>query len=157
GLAALALGAGRLPLARADETKKRVLVYTRSQGFQHSTVQRQNGKLSLAEQTVTDIGKKHNIEVVCEKDGRIFLSKDFPSFDGFVFETQGDLSSEKSLDGAPPVSLDGKKALLAAVDGGKGFIGCHCASDTFHTRGEAFENQDQARRDPYIAMVGGEF
>jgi uncharacterized protein len=157
GFAALALGAGRLPRAAADAPKKRLLVFTRSQGFQHSTVQRKAGKLSLAEQTATDIGAKHNIEVVCEKDGRIFLSKEFPSFDGFLFETQGDLMSEKSLDGAPPVALDGKKALLDAIESGKGFAGCHCASDTFHTKGEAFQNQDPAKRDPYIAMLGGEF
>jgi type 1 glutamine amidotransferase len=157
GLAAVAFGVGRLPSAFADAPKKRLLVFTRSQGFQHSTVQRKDGKLSLAEQTATDIGSKHNIEVVCEKDGRIFLSKEFPSFDGFLFETQGDLLSEKCLDGAPPVSLDGKKALLEAIEGGKGFAGCHCASDTFHTKGEAFQNQDPAKRDPYIAMLGGEF
>jgi uncharacterized protein len=157
GLAAFALGAGRVPTARAEGPKKRLLVYTRSQGFQHSTVHRKGDKLSLAEQTATDIGAKHNIEVVCEKDGRVFLSKDFPSFDGFLFETQGDLSSEKSLDGAPPMTLDGKKALLTAIEDGKGFIGCHCASDTFHSPGAQFENQDPAKRDPYIAMLGGEF
>ena len=118
GLAALVLGTGRLPAVAADEAKKRLLVFTRSQGFQHSTVQRRGDKLSLAEQTATDIGARHNIEVVCEKDGRIFLSKDFPTFDGFLFETQGDLTSEKSLDGAPPMTADGKNALLDAVAGG---------------------------------------
>jgi type 1 glutamine amidotransferase len=157
GLAALVLGTGRLPAVAADEPKKRLLVFTRSQGFQHSTVERTRDKLSLAEQTATDLGAQHNIEVVCEKDGRIFLSKDFPTFDGFLFETQGDLSSEKSKDGAPPVTADGKRALLQAIEGGKGFIGCHCASDTYHSKGEAFENQDAARRDPYITMLGGEF
>src|SRR6516162_8407839 len=136
GLAALVLGTGRLPAVAADEPKKRLLVFTRSQGFQHSTVERTRDKLSLAEQTATDLGAQHNIEVVCEKDGRIFLSKDFPTFDGFLFETQGELSSEKSKDGAPPVTADGKRALLQAIEGGKGFIGSHCASDTYHTKGE---------------------
>jgi type 1 glutamine amidotransferase len=157
GLAALVLGTGRLPRALAEGPKKRLLVYTRSQGYQHSVVDRKGGGLSLAERTATDLGARHNIEVVCEKDGRVFLSKEFPSFDGFLFETQGDIGAAKSLDGAPPVPPEGKRALLEAVAGGEGFVGCHCASDTYHSRGGQFENQDPAGRDPYIAMLGGEF
>ena len=48
-----------------------MLVYTRSQGFEHSTVKRKGTNLSLAEQTVTDIGAKHGINVTYEKDGRL--------------------------------------------------------------------------------------
>jgi type 1 glutamine amidotransferase len=155
GLAALALGVGKLPAAEAS--KKRLLVFTRSGWFQHDCVRRKEGKLSLAEQTVTDLGARHNVDVTCEKDGRIFLSKEFPAFDGFLFETQGDLTAESRLEGSPPMTPDGKEALLAAVEGGKGFIGCHCASDTFHSKGQAFENQAREQRDPYIAMLGGEF
>jgi type 1 glutamine amidotransferase len=164
GLAALALGAAPFPLgwaAAADPPKRRILMYTRSQGFEHPVVKRKGTELSLAEKIATDLGAKHNIEVVCEKDGRIFLSKDFPKFDGFLFETQGDLTSEKSLDGAPPMTADGKKALLDAVAGGKGFVGCHCASDTFHSplsrKGKRWENDSRDEVDPYIKMVGGEF
>jgi len=160
GLAALLLGSARLPQGwTADDASKskRLLMYTRSVGFQHPVVQRKSGKLSLAERIVTDLGKKHNIEVVCEKDGRVFESDDFPKFDGFLFETQGDLTSEKCLDGSPPMSRAGKKALLDAVAGGKGFVGCHCASDTFHSKGAQWQNQERDEVDPYIAMVGGEF
>lgn len=159
-LAALLLGSGRLPQAwsAGDETRsKRLLMYTRSVGFQHSVVQRKGGKLSLAERLVTELGKKHNIDVVCEKDGRIFESEDFPKFDGFLFETQGDLLSERCLDNSPPMTKTGKKALLDAVAGGKGFVGCHCASDTFHSKGGQWQNQDRDHVDPYIAMLGGEF
>src|SRR5438445_347187 len=118
GLAALALGASRLPFgwsAPSEGAKKKILMYTRSQGYQHSVVKRgDNGELSMAEKIVTDLGGKHGFDVICEKDGRVFLSKDFPTFDGFVFETQGDLLAEKSQDGSPPMTEDGKKALLAA-------------------------------------------
>jgi type 1 glutamine amidotransferase len=160
-LAALLLGAARLPQAGGapapDEKRRRLLMYTRSVGFQHPVVMR-NGKYpSLAEWCVTYLGGRHNIDVVCEKDGRVFESRDFPAFDGFLFETQGDLSSEKSLDDSPPMSAAGKKALLDAVAGGKGFVGCHCASDTFHSKGEAWQNQSRDEVDPYIAMLGGEF
>ncbi len=51
----------------------------------------------------------------------------------------------------------GKKALLDAIAGGKGFIGCHCASDTFHSKGGQWQNQERDKVDPYIAMLGGEF
>ena len=160
GLAALALGASRLPFAwsaPADGSKKRILMYTRSVGYQHGVVTRKDGKLSQAEQTVTDLGAKHGFEVVCEKDGDVFTSKDFPTFDGFVFETQGDLMSEKSQDGSKPMTADGKKALLEAVASGKGFVGCHCASDTFHSPGPGDQTQPRDKVDPYIAMLGGEF
>ncbi len=159
-LAALVLGAGRLPqIGAADDATKRrrLLMYTRSAGFQHSVVTRKGGKLSLAEHLVTELGKKHNIDVVCEKDGRIFESEEFPKFDGFLFETQGDLLSEKCQDGSPPMSIAGKKALLDAVAAGKGFVGCHCASDTFHSKGVRERGQPREQVDPYLAMLGGEF
>jgi type 1 glutamine amidotransferase len=160
GLAALLLGAA--PLARnwlraADGPKKKVLMFTRSEGYEHEVVHRTAGKLSLAEQIVTDLGPKHGYEVVCEKDGRVFLSNDFAKFDGFLFETQGDLASEKSKDATPPVPPEGKKALLDAVAAGKGFVACHCASDTYHSPGGKWEGQDRNKLDPYIAMLGGEF
>lgn len=160
-LAALVLGTGRLPQAwsaGADAVeRKRILMYTRSEGFQHPVVTRKGRNLSLAERLVIELGKKHDIEVVCEKDGRIFESEEFPKFDGFLFETQGDLLSEKCKDDSPPMTHAGKKALLDAVAGGKGFVGCHCASDTFHSKGGQWENQDRDQVDPYIAMLGGEF
>jgi type 1 glutamine amidotransferase len=160
GLGALALGLGGLAAAepKASGGKKRVLMYTRSVEFEHGVVHRKDGKRSLAETIATEIGGKHNIEVVCEKDGRVFLSKEFPKFDGFVFETQGNnLAAEKSKDGSPPVPPEGKKALLKAVADGKGFVGCHCASDTYHSRGPRDKNQEPDKRDPYITMLGGEF
>ncbi len=141
----------------ADSPRKRVLMYTRSVEYEHDVVRRKGKKLSLAESIVTDLGSKNGFEVVCEKDGRVFLSKEFPTFDGFVFETQGDLTAEKCKDGSPAMPAEGKKALLRAVASGKGFVGCHCASDTFHSAGPRDRNQERGKLDPYIAMLGGEF
>ncbi len=160
GAAAVALGVSSFPLgwtAAAEGPRKRVLMYTRSQGFQHDCVRRKGGELSLAETIVTEMGKKHGFDVVCEKDGRVFLSSEFPKFDGFVFETQGDLSAERSQDGSPAMPAEGKKALIQAVADGKGFVGSHCASDTFHSPGPRDRNQERDKLDPYIAMLGGEF
>jgi hypothetical protein len=53
------------------------------------------------------------------------------------------------------MTIQGKQNLLDAVMGGKGFIGSHSASDTFHTPGDRTKSQEVP--DPYIQMVGGEF
>ena len=91
--------------------------------------------------------------VECTKDGGVF-DGDLSGYSAFVFYTTGDLT-KSGTDKAPPMSERGKQALLDAVANGKGFVGSHCASDTFHTPGKAFETQD--KKDPYIDMVGGEF
>ncbi len=176
GAAALTLGLGRsaFPLgwtAAADAPKRRLLMYTRSVSYEHDVVKRPNrltekqlkdfgltkdGKLSLAEAIVTDLGKKHGFEVVATKDGRVFVNDDLNKYDAFVFETQGDLAKEGG-DGEPPMTLEGKQALLQAIANGKGYVGFHCASDTFHSPGPGNQNQPPDKIDPYIAMVGGEF
>jgi type 1 glutamine amidotransferase len=161
--AAAALGLSGFPLGWSDEQKgpkRRILMFTRSETFEHPVVHRANGKLSLAERIVTDLGKQHNFEVNCQKDGRVFVNDDLSKYDAFLFESQGDLSQEKCKDGSPPMPPEGKKALLDAIAGGKGFVGCHCASDTFHSAGypkNRWESQKPDQIDPYIAMVGGEF
>jgi type 1 glutamine amidotransferase len=176
GAAALTLGFGRLafPLgwtAAADAPKRRVLMYTRSVTYEHDVVKSpkrlkekqlkdfgltKDGKLSLAETIVTDLGKKHGFEVVATKDGRAFINDDLNKYDAFVFETQGDLTKEGG-DNEPPMPPEGKQALLKAIENGKGFVGFHCASDTFHSPGPGNQNQPPDIIDPYIAMVGGEF
>ena len=160
GAAAATLGLAHFPLgwmARADGGKQHVLVFTRSQGFEHSVVKRgKNNELSLAERIVTGLGKKHGFEVTCTKDGREFLPETISKYDAFLFETTMDLTKEGG-DNNPPMPPEGKKALLKAIADGKGFVGCHCASDTFHSPGARDQNQDSEHMDPYIAMLGGEF
>jgi uncharacterized protein len=161
GAVAATLGLSRLPLgwtAPVDRDKKqRVLMFTKSQGFEHPVVKRgPNGELSLAERIVTDLGKKHGFEVVCSKDGREFIPENVSKYDAFVFETTGDLDKD-GTDRTPPMPPEGKKTLLDAIANGKGFVGCHCASDTFHSKGERTQNQHGDEIDPYIRMLGGEF
>jgi type 1 glutamine amidotransferase len=161
GAAAVALGLTRFPFgwaAAEGESRKRILMFTRSQGYQHDVVKRKNpGELSLAEQIITDLGAKHGFDVKCEKDGRVFVNEDLGKYDAFLFETQGDLGAERSVDGQPAVPPEGKKALLKAIADGKGFVGSHCASDTYHSPGDRGHNQSRNKLDPYIVMVGGEF
>ncbi len=161
GAGALALGAASVPLgwvAGEEKKQRRILMFTKSEGFQHSVVTRgSNGQLSLAERLVTEFGKKHGFDVKCEKDGRVFVNDDLNQYDAFFFETQGDLSKEGGKDGTPGIPAEGKQKLLDAIAKGKGFVGCHCASDTYHSKGPRDQNQSVDERDPYIQMVGGEF
>jgi uncharacterized protein len=160
GATALTFGFSRFPYgwsAPLDGATKKILMFTRSQTFEHSVVKRGRGNAdSLAEQIVKDMAKKNNFEVTCTKDGREFLPETIAKFDAFLFETTGDLTKEGG-DKQPPMPPEGKAAFLEAIAKGKGFVGSHCASDTFHSKGDAWKNQSKDDIDPYIAMVGGEF
>jgi len=152
------VGLGASPLLNAwaadqQSPKRRVLMFTKSSGFEHSVVKRQGDKLAHAERILTELGKDHGFEVTATKDGTVFDS-DLAPYDAFFFYTTGDLT-KAGTDKQPPMSPKGKERLLAAVAGGKGFLASHCGADTFHSRGPGFE--EQAQPDPYIAMLGGEF
>lgn len=150
-----------LPPRLFSASKKSLLVFTKSSGFEHEVVKRKDGKLSICETVLTELGAKHGFEVTCSKDGRIFDSKDFHAHQAVFFFTTGDLT-EAGTDKNPPMSAAGKQALLTSIEQGLGFVGCHAASDTFHTKPDP---QDLANRyiahgaqsDPYLRMLGGEF
>ncbi len=145
---------------------KRVLVFSKSSGFEHDAIKTDGAKdHGYAFRVLRDYGAKHQIEFVESKDGTLFTPEYLASFDAFFFYASGDLTMAKSDprgDGLPPMTPAGKAALLAAVAGGKGFVGVHSAADTFHTLGrndhipERFDD-DSAQADPYIKMLGGEF
>jgi len=78
-------------LAAASE--KSVLVFTKSSGFEHAVVKKVDGKPSIMDDTVTELGNKHAFKVGVTKDGRIFDSKEFHSYAALVFFTTGDLTT----------------------------------------------------------------
>src|SRR6516225_7059167 len=155
--AALALSPCPLPL-HADNPKKRrkLLVYTRSAGFEHSVVKLSADGTCLVDRIFKKLGEQHNFDAHCTKDGRIFLPESLKQFDAVFFETTEDLTKEGG-DKHPPMPKEGKQALLDFVASGKGFVGSHCASDTFHSAERGFKNQEPDKQDPYIRMLGGEF
>ena len=157
---AAALGLSQLPFAwsfAAEKPKRKILFFTKSGGFEHSSIRRNGDEPSHADKVLTELGKKHNFEVVATKDGGIF-DRDIGEFDAFFFQTQGDLLTV-GVDKQPPLTPAGKKRLLDAVAAGKGFLASHCGADTCHSPGhdQGGQRQTQAEVDPYIAMVGGEF
>jgi type 1 glutamine amidotransferase len=137
----------------ADKGNQRVLYFTRSAGFEHSVVHREGEQLSHSEKILTELGKSHGFEVECTKDGSVF-DGDLGKYDAIAFYTSGDLTKPDALK-TPPMSPQGKDNLLAAVAAGKGFLGFHAATDSFHSPGPGNENQSNV--DPYIQMLGGEF
>ena len=153
---AAALGASASPLvvgALPETNKRKVLYFTRSVGFEHSVVRRQGAQLSHSEKVLMEMGRKAGYEVECAKDGRVFDGNLDP-YDVIAFYTTGDLTAA-AKDGSPPMTPAGKQKLLYMVAAGKGFVGFHSATDTFHSKGP--RNENQAEVDPYIAMIGGEF
>jgi uncharacterized protein len=159
--AALAGAAVTLPKPSAFPSSKSLLVFTKSSGFEHQVVKRTDGNLSIVETVVTELGKKHGFQTQCSKDGRIFESPEFHSFQSVLFFTTGDLT-QSGTDKNPPMSPAGKQTLLDTIQRGMGFAGVHAASDTFHTQPDA---EDHATRyvaygekaDPYLRILGGEF
>jgi hypothetical protein len=147
--------------AAAAGKKRKVLFFSKSSGFEHSVIQRKNGEPSFAEKLLAQWGPEQNIEFTFSKDGSLFNPAYLAQFDAYHFHTTGDLTTA-GTDKNPPMSPEGKKAFLDAIHGGKGFIGTHCASDTFHSPNyskDATRYKDDApgQMDPYIAMLGGEF
>jgi hypothetical protein len=175
---AAALGLPVFPFGRAAsaEKKLRVLYFTRSQGFEHSVVKRAGAGPSHSETILSEMGRTFNFEVESTKDGRVF-DGDLDQYDVIAFYTTGDLT-QPAADGSPPMTAAGKKKLLEAIAAGKGFLGIHSATDTFHSKGPQkiggqaplstrfagdrgasprFSSENQTEVDPYIAMIGGEF
>lgn len=159
GAAALGAGLATFPtgwVQAAGAPKRRILFFTRSQGFEHSAIARKGDKLGFAEQLLTDLGEKHDFEVNCTKDGAIFTPENIAQYDAFFFYTTGDLT-KPSKDGSNPMTPEGKAAFLEAIKNGKGFLGTHSASDTFHPEPDDRYRNFGDKVDPYIAMLGGEF
>jgi len=149
GAALLGLSAFPFGSAGAAETKRqRVLYFTRSAGFEHPVVARQGGKLSYSEVKFTEMCAKHNVEVVCTKDGRVF-DGDLAQYDAFAFYTSAVLTDPVQGRDEPPMTLAGKKRFFDAVAAGKGFLAFHPTTDSFHSVGNQVSD--------FVAMLGGEF
>ena len=156
GSGAVGLGLNSLAAAKPSSVRKRVLMFTKSSGFEHDMVKRNGAKLSVAEQIVTDLGQKRGIEVTATKDGTIFSQPSLSQYDAFFFYTTGDLTTAGE-DKNPPMTAEGKQVFLDLIHQGKGFIGTHSATDTFEPVSAHTDPKPPAQLDPYIAMIGAEF
>lgn len=113
-LAAFGLAAAE-PLAAADKIHK-VLYVTHSAGYRHEV-------LPLSVQVLEDLGAKAGwFEVAATEDVAALTADNLEQYAAVVFYTTGEL----------PISAQQKADLLAFIEGGKGFVGIHSATDTFY-------------------------
>lgn len=127
-----------LAAASAEAAAKKILVITQSKGFQHNPVKRPApDQLCLVEQQMKELGEKSGIFTTeHSQDAIAALTKEnLAKFDAVFFYTTGTL-----LPAGEP-----REALLDFVKQGKGFIGTHSATDTFHD----FKG--------YTALINGRF
>ncbi|MEO5716168.1 MAG: ThuA domain-containing protein [Luteolibacter sp.] len=141
--------------------KHKLLFFTKSSGFEHDVISWKKGQPSYAEKIFLDLGKKESWEFEFSKDGSKFSPEYLAGFDAVIFYTTGDLTAE-GTDKNPPMSPAGKQALFDYVKSGKGFVGLHSASDTFHTANESKKGPERFANhgkdaDPYVCFLGGEF
>ena len=152
----------------ADTPMKKVLFFSKSSGFEHDAIKltMKDGRPGYAFAVLRDLGAKNNIEFTFSKDGSLFTPEYLAQFDAFFFYTTGDLTlaknNEKDGDGNPPMTAEGKAALLKAIKHGKGFVGTHSSTDSFHSPGNKEHGperdvNDGDKADPYVKMIGGEF
>ena len=120
----------------AAPAKRKILFFTKSSGYEHAVISWKDGKPSYAEKVLLELGEKNGWEFEFSKDGSKFSTDYLAQFDALFFYTTGDLCSE-GTDKNPPMSAEGKQALFDYVKSGKGFVGTHSASDTFHTDNES--------------------
>jgi type 1 glutamine amidotransferase len=148
-LAAVAAALAVSHNAQAGDAPKKILFFSKSAGFQHDMIKEKGGQPSDAQKILAELGRKNNFQFTFTKDGSVFTPENIAQYDAFFFYTTGDLT-QPGTDKNPPMSKEGKAAFLEAIHNGKGFIGTHSATDTFHSR-------DDADPDPYIKMIGAEF
>jgi len=163
-LAVLGLTGGAATEAPAKP--RRVLFFSKSSHYQHSVIKRTDKEsLSFAEKILADLGPKHGIDFTFSKDGSLFNPEYLASFDAFCFYSC-DSPLVVGIDGFPAMTPAGKTALLEAVKGGKGFVGMHSTSDTFHSNmAEDDKTKEHLSRyktygdevDDFTKMLGGEF
>jgi len=164
--------ASLIPVLKADsntpsQASKTILYFTKSSGFEHSAIKdpsnhpsKLGGDLNgISFPIIKAIAAKNNVKVVFSKDGSLFSASYLAQFDAVVFYTTGDLTTQ-GTDKNPAMSDEGKQALFDYIKSGKGFVGIHSATDTFHShspKGAPHYQSDGENADEYIKMIGGEF
>jgi len=112
---------------RGETSHRKVLCFSRSVLFEHPVIRREGGRLSLAESILVDLGRRHGFDVECTKDGAVF-DHDLGKFDAILSYSCGspaDLAKAKGLDQGSPLTPEGRRRVLKAVLGGKGFVAVH--------------------------------
>lgn len=93
--------------------EKRILVFSKTKGYRHESIG--VGKLAFMK-----LGKENNFEVDTTEDASAFTKKNLHKYDAIIFlSTTGDVLNE-----------DQQNVFMHYIQGGKGFVGIHSATDT---------------------------
>jgi uncharacterized protein len=115
--------------ARADRPPERILYFTYSAGYRHDAI-------PLSKAILTQLGRNSGaFEVTATEDTSEFSTENLERYAAVMFYTTGEL----------PMSGGQKAALLNFVRSGRGFLGVHSATDTFHAWPD------------YLDLIGGYF
>jgi len=134
----------------AQAAGPRVLFLSKSAGFQHSVITVHEGQPTWAEKFLTGVVQGLGGTITSTKDASLINSENLKNYDVVVFYTTGDLTTP-GTDKTKPMEPGGMDQLLAWLKAGGGYVGFHCASDTFHA------NPNCSDPTPYTQMMGGEF
>ncbi|MBI5092976.1 MAG: ThuA domain-containing protein [Candidatus Hydrogenedentes bacterium] len=126
------------------------LFLSKSEGFQHSCIEQKDGKPSHVDKILTGLFAEQGGKVLCTKDADLINAENLKKYKLVVFYTQGNICNMGDKDKGKIMGPNGVADLIAWVKNGGGYLGFHCASDTFHT-------SDAQPNSPYLEMVGGEF
>jgi type 1 glutamine amidotransferase len=109
----------------AAKKGRKLLIYSRTAGFRHSSI-------AIGARAITLMGDKTGAYTAYHtEDESFFEPEKLKAFDAvFMLNTTGDCLRPKNGDKAREEEL--KKSLLDFVAGGKGLIGVHSATDTYH-------------------------
>ena len=147
---------GLCTLLNAQDVKPaKILVFTRSQGFEHEPAKLLGDGTTYTGQALKKYfaEKNKNIEIVETQDGGVFDGA-ISQYDAFVFNTSGNLldANGSKNDKAKPMTEVGLRKMIAAVQSGKGFVGIHSATDT-----HVGNLKDENGVDLYTKFVGARF
>ncbi len=101
----------------------KVWVFVHSAGYEHAVAKGEKGGMSLVEQSWeawAEDDERFTVEI--NRDVNAFTTEHLSELDAVFFYTTGEV----------PMGEDGKAALKAFIEGGGGFVGSHCATDTFY-------------------------
>jgi quinoprotein glucose dehydrogenase len=101
----------------------RLMVFTHSAGYVHAVARIGANNTSIVDRTWTEWAKNDpRFEVIINHDPNWFTDENLAQVDSVFFYTTGEL----------PIPESGRAALQAFVENGGGFVGAHCATDTYY-------------------------
>ena len=126
-------------IAEDTENRKKILYFSLSSGFEHTTVKSQDGKPSVSDLAIIKVCKPKGIEVVCTKDGSVFEG-DLSSYGAFIFQTSGELVRGTEANPEWALTPRGWSNLLKEIRGGKCLLAFHPTTDSNRADGPHYVN-----------------